>query len=88
MENTLKIGQRIDIYKVLNDGGYTYGSFTPGTFRAGSETRGALTDLINEHPYQELFPTLSMLIGVEAELVGTMIVKKLKTPPQIFEPSY
>lgn len=77
----LTIGQRIDIYKVLNDGGYKGGEMIPETHRAVEI--GTINDGITG--YVELIANnqkdpLAMLTGVNAECkkIGTMVIKSVK----------
>lgn len=83
----IKIGDRIDIYEILNDGNYPEGMFTAGTWRMGKPNEdtvyGRLGTIRSDRAV--LNPNwLTMWIKesgsneLNARKVGTMIVKKLK----------
>ena len=80
----LKVGQRIEIYKVLTDGRYPEKEFIPGTLRPGKVYAGAIIEVLPN----SCFKPISMFLDTEVELVGAMWVTKLKEPVQSIEPSY
>lgn len=83
MEN-FKVGDRIDIYEILNDGDYPEGMFTAGTWRMGKPNDAFLNlESLRSNKVVINPEWLSMYVrgdGVylNARKVGTMVVKRLK----------
>lgn len=76
MTTELKVGQRIDVYKVLTDGSYTGGAFTPGTWRVGYPLSPSFTEVIVDKKHGS--KTLAMEYHNEVKKVGTLIIKTIK----------
>lgn len=69
-----EVGQKIDIYKVLDHGGYSQGAFIPGTYRHKYQKPGYVNPtLLGKHGVLR-----GMIENSECRKVGTMIITKLK----------
>lgn len=73
MTTELKEGQRIDVYKVLSDGGFWGNQFIPGQYRIG-EGQGLISVLSSCQFHKFLF----MFNNTEVKKVGTLIIKTIK----------
>lgn len=74
----LKIGQRIELYKILTDGTYPEGKMVPGTIRPGVDTaENKQLVCIRTNPAIDCPLSLSMFVGKEVKPIGAMIIKKV-----------
>lgn len=75
----LEAGQRIELYKVLTDGGYNSEIFTVGTIRAGKDKYWNLVGVLdNQGNYLPMFHTPCEENSQEVRQVGAMIIKEVK----------
>lgn len=70
----LKVGQRIELFEIISDGGYDRAAFTKGTFRPGKVNQSGNISVLAEDNFNDV---LSMAPNREVKSVGAMIVKKL-----------
>jgi hypothetical protein len=73
METQLKVGQRIDIFKLLCADTDVYGNeiTTINTYRAGFVKKGGV--IVQKNKFNQ-----TMVFHKEAVKIGTMIIKSLK----------